>query len=104
MRKPKIKIIYPKDFDIGQSIDFIITKSKGLIYKYRGDIRKDFDGYYINLRGEDNRMVFSKLNINPSTFYRQILDVYDIWGSWPYTKTLDQLKLIVKGLEHYNEM
>lgn len=104
MRKPKIKIIYPEDFDLNQNIDFIITKSKAVIYKYRGTIRRDFDGYYINLRAEDNRKVFSKLNIDPLTFYRQILGVMDIWGSWPYVKTLDQLKLIIKGLEHYNEM
>lgn len=104
LEKPKIEIIYPKKFEPGQRIKFIITESKNLVYQYDGMIHKTCNGYYISLGEDDNDAIFTCLNIERSTFYQKILGVNYILGSWPFTEDLNQLKLIVKGLEHYNEM
>lgn len=104
MKKPKVEVIYPDKFDIGNIVEFRITFSKVKKQVLKGEISGEIGRYYLYFSVVANDEVFNLLNLDVFEFCRDILYMKNVAGIWPEVRSLEQLKHMIKALEYFNEM
>ncbi len=104
----KLQITYPKQFSINEYVTIKIIRENEVIHSlnYKIEVSIEDDGtckFFLNLTGRYNSLVFTLLGLNKAEFCYKLLDMKEVQGDWPETKSLLELKHMLEVLESLNE-
>lgn len=92
--------VNPSTIKVGDSVTFTLSDGS----KYFGRITRHSErgGYYVEIRDECNYIIFAKLGISAENFVQDLVG-YPPEGSWPETRTLEELGKVLDALLKVNK-